>query len=88
MICKCNLNFLGGKNMVFKAICCKRTSDNAHFASCGGDRDVFFWDVLTGQVVRRFKGHSTVGKKKISFAVLLIEFCDLENLCFENGRSK
>lgn len=31
--------------------------DNASFASCGGDRAVFYWDVSTGRIVRRFHGH-------------------------------
>ena len=32
-------------------------SDNKSFASCGGDRPVFVWDVMTGQVIRRLLGH-------------------------------
>lgn len=31
--------------------------DNASFASCGGDRTVFVWDVTSGQVLRRLTGH-------------------------------
>ena len=27
------------------------------FASCGGDRQVFLWDVSTGNVIRKFRGH-------------------------------
>ena len=27
------------------------------FASCGGDRQVFLWDVSTGGIVRKFRGH-------------------------------
>ena len=27
------------------------------FASCGGDRQVFLWDVSTGAIVRKFRGH-------------------------------
>lgn len=34
--------------------------DNAKFASSGGDRAVFLWDVVTGSTVRRIPGH--VGK--------------------------
>jgi len=33
------------------------TEDNSKFASCGGDKHVFFWDVTTGQVIRKFVGH-------------------------------
>lgn len=35
-------------------------SDNARFASAGGDRTVFLWDVATAQTVRRFS-HATEG---------------------------
>lgn len=33
-------------------------SDNARFASAGGDRTVFLWDVATAQTLRRFSHHS------------------------------
>lgn len=35
-------------------ICCR---DNSKLASCGGDRQVFYWDVATGRVIRKFRGH-------------------------------
>ena len=31
--------------------------DNASFASCGGDKTVFVWDVGSGRVLRRLVGH-------------------------------
>ena len=31
--------------------------DNAKFASCGGDKVVFVWDVASGTVLRRLQGH-------------------------------
>lgn len=31
--------------------------DNAKFCSCGGDRQVYYWDVSTGRVIRKFRGH-------------------------------
>lgn len=31
-------------------------SDNAKFASCGGDRSVFLWDVTTARTIRRYGG--------------------------------
>lgn len=34
------------------------TADNARFASVGGDRQVFLWDVGTGSTVRRWAGHT------------------------------
>jgi len=33
--------------------------DNASFASCGGDRAVFLWDVTTGHVRRKLEGHTS-----------------------------
>ncbi|GAA5906961.1 WD40 repeat domain-containing protein [Sporobolomyces salmoneus] len=33
------------------------TKDNTKFASCGGDKNVFLWDVTKGEIVRRFGGH-------------------------------
>ena len=26
-------------------------------ASCGGDRNIFQWDVSTGKIIRKFRGH-------------------------------
>jgi len=31
--------------------------NNATFASSGGDRTAFVWDVTTGETIRRFAGH-------------------------------
>lgn len=33
------------------------TDDNARFASVGGDKQVFLWDVATGRTLRRWGGH-------------------------------
>lgn len=33
------------------------SADNSQFASAGGDRQVPLWDVSTGKVIRKFKGH-------------------------------
>ena len=33
------------------------TDDNSRFASCGGDKTVFYWDVVTAQTIKRFIGH-------------------------------
>jgi WD40 repeat protein len=32
--------------------------DNSKFASVGGDRVFFLWDVGTSRIVRKFSGHS------------------------------
>jgi len=34
------------------------SSDNARFASVGGDKAVFLWDVAAGRTLRRFQGHA------------------------------
>ena len=34
------------------------TSDNARFASVGGDRQVFLWDVAQGRTLKRWAGHA------------------------------
>lgn len=34
------------------------SADNARFASVGGDKTVFLWDVATAQTLRRFTGHA------------------------------
>ena len=36
---------------------CFRAHDNVKFASSGGDRSVFVWDVATAQTTRRLAGH-------------------------------
>lgn len=33
------------------------SDDNARFASVGGDKQVFLWDVATARTLRRFAGH-------------------------------
>lgn len=36
----------------------RSSHDNSRFASCGGDRSVFLWDVTSGDIVRRLSGHT------------------------------
>lgn len=45
-------------------------SDNATFASAGGDRNVFLWDVGTAQTIRRFGGNQghTLRVNAVTFA--------------------
>lgn len=35
------------------------TADNARFASVGGDRQVFLWDVEQGITTKRWSGHNS-----------------------------
>ena len=34
-----------------------RFSDNTRFASCGGDKVFYVWDVLTGKYIRKIVAH-------------------------------
>ncbi|KAL0702932.1 hypothetical protein Bca4012_059054 [Brassica carinata] len=34
-----------------------RHRDNAKFCSCGGDQQVYYWDVSIGRVIRKFRSH-------------------------------
>ena len=38
-------------------------------ASCGGDRQIFYWDVATGKVIRKFRGHDGI-VNSVSFTYL------------------
>ena len=38
-------------------IACFSAHDNTKFASSGGDRSVFLWDVTTGNTLRRISAH-------------------------------
>ncbi len=48
--------------------------DKAKFASCGEDKNFFFWDVASGRIIRRFQGHNhkvnTVGLNKEATVVI------------------
>eukprot|EP00850_Spirogloea_muscicola_P007667 SM000039S14497 [mRNA] locus=s39:391996:394293:- [translate_table: standard] len=44
--------------------------DNGSLASCGGDRQVFLWDVATTRVVRKFRGHD--GEVRIPTSLSLL----------------
>jgi len=35
----------------------RANTDNSKFASCGGDRVALFWDVATGRLLRKARGH-------------------------------
>ena len=47
-------------------VCC--TGDNGRIASCGGDRQVFLYDVSTGRIIRRFRGHDAAPVNAVRFA--------------------
>ena len=42
-------------------------------ASCGGDRQLFLWDVGTGKIIRKFKGHNG--------AINAVSSCGLHTPC-------
>lgn len=54
---------LRASSSIIKAAC--------RFASCGGDRQVFLWDVSTGRTIRKFRGHDGV-VNSVSFFLALI----------------
>ena len=43
--------------------------DNNKFASCGGDRAGFLWDVATGKMIRKYHGHQGVCTHHASFVL-------------------
>ncbi|KAF9167895.1 hypothetical protein DFQ26_002643 [Actinomortierella ambigua] len=38
--------------------------ENGKFASCGGDKQVFLWDVMSGTTLRRFSGHTQASQPR------------------------
>lgn len=46
--------------------------DNSKLCSCGGDRQIFYWDVTSGRVIRKFRGHdSEVSSQLTTFSLLV-----------------
>lgn len=56
------------------------SADNSRFASVGGDRQVFLWDVEQGSTVRRWAGHSS--------RVEAVQFAGEGDSVVVSGRSK
>lgn len=52
------LNFVAGHGYDVRDVAV--SADNSKFASAGGDRQLFLWDVATGQTIRKFAGHDGV----------------------------
>lgn len=46
--------------------------DNSKLSSCGGDRQVFYWDVATGRVIRKFRGHDSEVCEKLIFVPIIV----------------
>ena len=44
-------------NILFPFYCYFSANDARSFASCGGDRQVYLWDTVTGRILRQFHGH-------------------------------
>lgn len=71
------------------------TADNAKFASVGGDKQVFLWDVETGTTVRRWSGHDarveavefgaeadSIVASGMNFLFIILSFLSGSLLCF------
>lgn len=52
-------------------------SDNSKICSCGGDRQIFYWDVSTGCVIRKFRGHDSEVSKTIPYTPLNIRLASI-----------
>lgn len=44
---------------VSRAAACRSAVDNSRFVSCGSDKTLIYWDVATGQPIRKLRGHSS-----------------------------
>ena len=44
-------------------LCTSSTKDSSRFASSGGDKLVFYWDVASSKIVRKFHGHYQVSPR-------------------------
>lgn len=68
-----------------------RSHDNAKFASSGGDRSVFVWDVTAGVTTRRLSGHmSKVNAVELNADATVLASGKTRILftaCVHNGRS-
>ena len=62
----------------YEVLGCDASGDNSKVTSCSADRTVVLWDVGTGQVLRKYRGHISVSKKinvkKINLFVKYINF--------------
>jgi len=49
------MTYFGPHNYEILDLCIAQ--DNGRFASCGGDKTIFIWDIKTGNTIRKFMGH-------------------------------
>ena len=49
--------------------------DNNKFASCGGDKSGYLWDVATGKMIRKYFGHE--GVRHVRARAELVLLCRL-----------
>lgn len=47
----------------YEVLDCEASADSGKLVSCSSDRTVNYWDVSTGKVVRKFRGHLSVSYK-------------------------
>ena len=51
----------------YEVLDCEASADSGKLVSCSSDRTVNYWDVSTGKVVRKFRGHLSVRYKYCFF---------------------
>ena len=54
------LNSYGGHG--YEVLDAVASDDSARIASCSADRTVVLWEVSTGQIIRKFRGHISVSE--------------------------
>lgn len=74
----CIKTYKGPHNYEVSSLCV--TKDNSRFASAGGDRVAFYWDVGTGQVTRKLVGHD----RKLN----VVRFNETEEVLLTGGADK
>lgn len=57
--------------LVLSSLSLHSSYDNSQLCSCSADKTVILWDVATGQVTRKLRGHAGVRAVEVSGLFLL-----------------
>lgn len=52
-----------------------RSYDNSQICSCSSDKTVILWDVASGQVTRKLRGHAGVSEEQYLWSMISTRFC-------------